>query len=347
MPDKNQNSKDFPLVSIVIPCYNGMKFLPISLPSIAELDYPNLEVLIIDDCSTDDSVKYIQKNFPQFKLIQNEVNKGFAYNVEKGFWICKGKYFFMVNQDTLHSKDYLQIAIENLEKDPKIAVFGGKIYKYDFDKKEKTQIIDTIGEQIFKNRQVVDIGQGELEIGQFDFQKEVFGISGQNPIYRVEALKEVAIPLKNTENPEVFDQDFFMYKEDVDLAWRLQLFGWKAFYDFRAVAWHGRGTSAVLRKKKFEIFKNRKLLSKNQRFYSIKNRYLLMVKNDFLSLYFQHFFHIFFNDFLYFFYNLIFDTKNISAYFKFLQQLPKALTKRKFIMQNKKVNATEFKKWYK
>lgn len=341
------NSKSWPLVSVVIPCYNAMKFLPICLPSILALDYPNLELIIIDDCSTDNSYQYIQENFKQFQLIKNETNRGFAYTVEKGFWLSKGKYFFMVNQDTVHQPDYLKIAVEVMEKDPKIAAFGGKVYKYDFEVGQPTKIIDTVGQIIYKNRRVVDEGQGQEDHGQFDQAGEVFGVSGQNPLYRREALEQVAIPVPGQEHPEVIDQDFFMYKEDVDLAWRLRLFGWKAWYDPRAVAWHGRGTSAVKREKNAEIVQNRKLLSKFQKYYSIKNRYLAMAKNEFASIYFQHLLRIWWNDLLYFGYNLIFDTHNLTAYLAALRQMPKIWAKRRWIKANRQIKAWQMKPWFK
>ncbi len=339
--------QEWPLVSIVIPCYNAMKFLPICLSSILALDYPNLELLIIDDFSTDDSVKYIRENFKQFRLITSKVNHGFAYTVEKGFWETKGKYFFMVNQDTVHQPDYLKVAVEIMEFYPKIGAFGGKVYKYDFDRGRPTNIIDTVGEIIYKNRRVVDEGQGQEDKGQFDQPGEVFGISGQNPLYRREALESVAIPVPGRSHPEVIDQDLFMYKEDVDLAWRLRLFGWKAWYDPRAVAWHGRGTSAVKREKNSEIIENRHLLSKFQKYHSIKNRYLVMAKNEFASIYFAHILQIWWNELLYFGYNLIFDTRNLTAYLAALRMLPKIWKKRQWITANRRITAREIKPWFK
>jgi len=97
------------------------------------------------------------------------------------------------------------------------------------------------------NRRVIDEGQGQEDHGEFEVPGEVFAVSGQNPIYRRDALLEVAYPSVLDKVGEVFDEDLFMYKEDVDLGWRLRLFGWKAWYEPTAIAWHGRGTSAVKR----------------------------------------------------------------------------------------------------
>ena len=348
--NQTHHPKNLPLVSLCIPCYNAMKFLPISLPSIMSLKYPNLELILVDDKSTDDSVEYVKKNFPQFRIVQNPTNRGFAHTANNCFKEAKGKYFFLVNQDTVHEPDYINICVERLENDPTIGVIGGKIYKYDFDKKEKTNIIDTVGEIILANRRVIDEGQGVEDHGEYQTAGEVFAISGQNPIYRREALLEVAYPGKSIEANsigEVFDEDLFMYKEDVDLGWRLRLFGWKAWYEPKAVAWHGRGTSAVKRLKNREIISNRGLLSKFQKFHSIKNRYLLMLKNEFASEYIKNIPRIWWTDLLYFGYNLIYDTKNITAYIAALKQIPKMWPKRRWIVKHRKVKPADLAKWFK
>jgi GT2 family glycosyltransferase len=346
MPHSKNLNKEWPLVSVFIPCYNGMKFLPVSLASILELDYPNLELLIIDDCSTDGSAQFIQKNFPQFKLIRNNLNLGFVSSVNNGFWHTSGKYFFMVNQDTVHQPDYLKKCVEKMESDQTIGVIGGKVYKYDFENRRSTTIIDTVGEKLFLNRRVIDEGQGEMDQGQFDQPGEVFAISGQNPLYRRSALLSIAIPITGQAKPELFDQDFYMYKEDVDVGWRLRLFGWKAWYNPTAIAWHGRSTAAVKRTRNSEIVENRHLLSNFHKFHSIKNRYLLILKNDSISHLIKHSPFIIWTEILYFGYNLVFDTKNIRAYFAALKKIPQIWPKRKWIQKHRKVSAKQFQEWF-
>ncbi len=331
----------WPLVSIVIPSYNGMKYLPKYLQSIVDLDYPNFEILIIDDESKDETVEYIQKHFPKIKIIKHKKNRGFSHTVNEGFWESKGEYVFLVNQDTVHSPDYLRLCIEKMQSNRDIAAIAGKVYKYDFDKGKKTNIFDSVGLIILKNRRVLDEGQGETDHGQFDKPREIFGVSGQNPIYRRQALMEVAIPIPGRKHKEIFDEDFFIYKEDVDLAWRLRLFGWKAWYLPKAVAWHGRGTSAVKRLTKNEIVGSRKKMNPFQRYHSIKNRYLMMLKNERPSTYLRHLPHIWWNDFLYFGYNLIFDTKNVTSYFTAITKVPCILKKRKWIMKHKQTTLTK------
>lgn len=334
-PKKNAK---WPLVSVVIPYYNAMKYLPDFLDSIIVQTYQNFEILVIDDLSKDESLKYLKKHYPEIRLIEHKENKGFCYTVNEGIRKTDGEYVFMVNQDTIHTPDYLLTCIEKMQSDRDIAAITGKVYKYDFDKKEPTRVFDSVGLLMLKNRRFLDEGQGEEDRGQFEEEREIFGISGQNAIYRRQALDEVSIPVDGKDHKEVFDEDFFMYKEEVDLAWRLRLFGWKAWYTPKAVAWHGRGTSAIKRLNNKEILNNRKKMNRFQRFHSIKNRYLMMIKNEMPGMYFMHLPFIWWDDLLYFAYNLVFDTRNIPAYLAALKKIPKMIRKRRWIMKNRPQN---------
>jgi len=343
-----QNSiSDWPLVSIVIPVYNGLKFLPVCLPSVVAMDYPNTEIICLDDASSDGSAEYIEKNYASIRVIRQPHNVGFAATLNNGFWMSKGKYLFFVNQDTVYAGDYLKICVEKMEHEPRLAAITGKVYKYDFEQHKRSHIIDSVGLIILKNRRVLDEGQGEEDRGQFERAGEIFGISGQNPLYRRAALKEVAVPIPGRSRPELLDEDFFMYKEEVDLAWRLRLFGWKAWYEPAANAWHGRATSAVKRTNNLEILRHRRKLSQFQKYHSIKNRYLMMAKNELCSLYWWHFPRIFWNDLLYFGYNLFFNTASVKAYFMALTLIPRMLVKRRWIMKNRQVGPREMKYWFK
>jgi GT2 family glycosyltransferase len=343
----NTQSAKWPLVSIIIPVYNGLKFLPVSLPSVLALDYPDLEITVIDDHSTDGTETLLSEKYPALRVIRHERNRGLDYSFNEGFRLATGKYVFYVNQDTVYQPDYLKICVERLEADSSLAAVTGKTYKYDFANRRASHIIDSAGILIFKNRRVLDRGQGEEDQGQYEKAGRVFGVSGHNPIYRRSALSDVAVPVPGRPDREVFDEDFFMYKEDVDLAWRLQLFGWSSFYEPCAVAWHGRATSAVKRSNYLEILRNRGKLSSLQKYHSIKNRYLMQLKNELCSLYFRDFFRIWWNDLLYFGYNLGFNTRSIGAYFAALALFPKMWKKRRWIMKNRKVKARDLRKWFK
>ncbi len=341
------NKLSQPVVSVIIPVYNGMKFLPECLPSVLALDYPNREIIVIDDHSADGTFEYLKKHYPDLTVIRHEKNLGLVRGFNEGFRMAGGKYVFYVNQDTVFSPDYLKICVRKMEEDSGVAAIAGKILKYDFDAHRRTGIIDSTGLQMLKNRRVLDHGQGEEDRGQHQKAGRVFGITGCCPLYRRSALAEIAIPLPGRPHPELFDEDFYMYKEEVDLAWRLRLFGWQAWYEPAAVAWHGRATAAVKRPGYLGILRNRGRLSAFQKYYSIKNRYLMQLKNELPALYFRHFPRIFWNDLLYFMYNLFFNIKNIKAYFAALAQFPQMLVKRRWIMKHRRACSSEMQQWFK
>jgi GT2 family glycosyltransferase len=348
-------SAKWPPVSVIVPCYNGMKFLSVCLPSLASLDYPDLEVLLIDDASSDATVQFIEKNYPQYRLIRHAENIGFSATLNEGFAASRGKYVFFVNQDTVHSSDYLKICVSRLEERPELAAVTGKVCKFDFDEVRQSKIIDSVGLIMLKNRRVLDLGQGEEDNGQYEEGREVFGISGQNPLYRRSALEEVLIPLGGRRGAapqarpagELFDRDLFMYKEDVDLAWRLRLAGWRAWYEPRARAWHGRATSAVPRLNSLDILANRRSMSRFQKYHSIKNRYLVMFKNEVFSVWLLHLPRIIFYDMLYFGYNLLFDFRVLGAYFAALGRLKALWPKRRWIMGHRRAGNREVRSWFK
>lgn len=340
-------SAKWPLVSVIVPCYNAMKYLPECLASLAGLDYPHLELLLIDDCSTDGSADFVEKNFPRFKLVRHLKNQGFATTVDEGIWLTTGKYVFLVNTDTVHNPEYLRIVVARMEESPELAAIAGKVGKYDFERHRPLSVIDSVGLVMLKNRRVLDLGQGEEDRGQFERAGTVFGVSGQNPLYRRQALEEVAIPVAGRERPEIFDRDLFMYKEDVDLAWRLRLAGWRAWYEPRARAWHGRATSAVPRLNNLEILSNRRKMNRFQKFHSLKNRYLVMFKNEVPRVWLLHLPIILFYDILYFGYNLIFDFPVMGAYFAALGKLKTLWPKRRWIMRHRRVGAREVRSWFK
>lgn len=338
-----------PKLSIILIHYNALEYLKKCLNSLFEQTYKNFEIYVIDNNSADkNSLDFLQtflKQHENLRFIENPENTGYARAANQGIRLAlseakKPDYLAVTNPDIIFTKDYFKKVVERAEKDPRIAAITGKIYKYDFDRDKPTNVIDTVGLFAYKSRRIIDDGQGLIDQGQFDAESEVFGISGACPVYLREALEDVKI------FDEYFDEDFFMYKEDVDLCWRFLLYGWKNFYYPKAVAYHGRGTGVYRRFFNKEILKNRSKLNKFQKKYSFKNQYLMEVKNEILSNFFSHFPSIIFRKLAMFFYITFREPFLWLSFFSFIKQLPKALKKRKIIMQNKKIQEKDMIKWF-
>jgi GT2 family glycosyltransferase len=330
-----------PQLSIVIIGYNSGKFLKSCLESLSKQTYKNLELIFIDNNSSDGSIQFVDKHFPHITTIHNKQNIGYVGAANQGIKLAKGDFVMILNPDILFEPNYIELCMEKIKTHHEIAAIAGKIYKYDFEKKQKTGLIDTVGIFCFRNRRFIDDGQGMEDKGQFSRPKEVFGVSGACPIYRKKALEDVKY------QDEYLDENFFMYKEDVDLAWRLKLYGWKAFYIPTAVAYHGRGTGALKRFTHREVLKNRSKLNKFQKYHSYKNQRLMQLKNEYLKGFLSDFPHIAWREILIAGYVLLREPHLLKAWWHMVKQIPSTLKKRSHIMKNAKLGWKEMQKFLK
>jgi GT2 family glycosyltransferase len=341
-----------PKISIVIIHYNTPHFLKKCLDAIFAQTYQNIEVIFIDNNSPDKTgLEIVEEKYgdkKRLKIVPNEDNLGYAKAANQGIKMAlsdeegnePAEYVVITNPDIIYTPEYFEKIVERAEQDKKIAAITGKVLKYDFDRDVTTNIVDTVGIFAYRNRRFIDDGQGLLDEGQFAEEREVFGVSGACPMYRSSALEDVKI------FDEYMDEDFFMYKEDVDLSWRFLLYGWKNFYYPKAVAYHGRGTGIHRRFFNKDVLKNRAKLSKFQKTYSYKNQHLMEKKNELWGNFLRDFFPIMLKKVGLAFYITFREPFLWKSYFEHLKQLPKILKKRKVIMKNKKVGAKEMKKWF-
>lgn len=334
------------LVSVNVLTYNGEKLIGPCLNSVLEQTYSHIEILVIDNESKDKSVEVVEKlktenkKFP-IRIIKNEKNIGFAAGHNQGIREGRGEYVFCLNQDVVLEKDFIEKIVERLDRDDKIGAIQGRLYKIDDINNPKKEIIDTTGLLIFKNRRVVNRGQGEKENGQYGEGEEVFGADGAAPVYRRKALEDTKI------NNEHFDESFFCYKEDIDLSWRMRVLGWKIIYEPKAIGYHlrGAGEGAVIGPR--QIIEQRKKISPFAKFYSFKNQRLMQIKNEFPGLFFHNIFSILIKEIGAWMYVLGFERYTWKAIKELIKQIPDARKKRKFIMSRKRVNVKEMVQWFK
>ena len=146
---------------------------------------------------------------------------------------------------------------------------------------------------------------------------------------------------------EYFDENFFMYKEDVDLAWRLRLYGWKTIYTPRAVAYHGRGSGDSMAKNYIDIIRERRKINKKAKFFSFKHQRLMQIKNDFSSLLFtKHFPRFIIKEVGAWAYMMIFERFTLRILKDLYHDVPIFLKKRKVVMAKKRVGKKEMEKWF-
>ncbi|HLC38590.1 MAG TPA: glycosyltransferase family 2 protein [Patescibacteria group bacterium] len=207
--------------SIIIVSYNAKNDLAVCLRTIFEFTKTNFEIIVVDNASTDGSGEMVAKKFPKVKLIENRQNLGFAQANNLGAKIAQSDYLVLLNQDTLVSRDWLLELLAPFCQDKKIGIVQPKIKIY-----RKNQINSTgslthfLGFTWAGNCFEPDCG--------FEKNAEIFSASGC----------VLAIRRKLWQKLGGFDQDYFMYLEDVDLGWRTRLLGYKIIFAPKSIIYH-------------------------------------------------------------------------------------------------------------
>ncbi len=219
-----------------------VKYLPYFLPSLLAQTEKNFFVLVFDNTEKEknnSNIKYINRYCPQAKIFSVNRNIGFAcaYNhLIKAAAKQGADYFFVINPDVVLSFNVLAELAKALENNLELAAVSPKVLRWDFLNKKKTNIIDTCGIILRPGLRFQDVGQTETDKGQYD-NASIIGPSGAAGMYRLSALEAIK------EHGQYFDEKFFMYKEDCDLAYRLYLAGFKAKCVPRAIVYHDRTVS--------------------------------------------------------------------------------------------------------
>jgi len=253
------------LVTVVLITWNSAPYLRRCLAGIAAQSHRDLELIHIDNASSDDSVARVRERFPAAKQILNDDNRGFAAAANQAIGAARGEFVALCNPDAFLTPDYIAKILEALDRaGERFGAATGTLYRgrgYDI---EPTEEIDSIGIRMTRSGRHFDITDPRLPTPN----DEVFGVSGAAAVYRKSFINDVTI------NGEYFDEDFFAYREDADVAWRGRLFGWRAIHVPEAIGYHVRTVTP----------ERRRSLSAPINMHSVKNRFLLRLKNEGLYL---------------------------------------------------------------
>ncbi|HEX2913137.1 MAG TPA: glycosyltransferase family 2 protein [Chloroflexia bacterium] len=230
--------------SIIIPNYNGARFLGGCLDSIKAQTLQPLETIVVDDASTDDSVKLVRENYPWVKLLVRAQNGAFAKACNDGFEAANGDIIVLFNNDAEAEPEWLEAIDRAFQSRPEISSVASRIMLYD-----RRNVFHTAGDYYKANGIPGNRGVWQEDKGQYSQVEEVFGPCGCAAAYRREALDDV-----RADNPDgkVLDESLVMYCEDVDLNVRLRLRNHRCLYQPEAVVYHrlsatGGGTLASYR----------------------------------------------------------------------------------------------------
>jgi len=242
---------DRPLVSVIIPNWNGQDKIEHCLKTLLAQDYPNLEIIVVDNHSQDQSVAFLKRKFPQVVVLENETNLGFGTAANRGAQKASGKYLLFMNNDTEITKDCLSILVRILEEDASIGIVQPKLLFFD----KKT--IDSVGCYLTFLGLFWHEGFGEKDVSNSPGLKEVFGATGACFL----------IPKRLFEQIGGFDENYFLYFEDADLSWQVWSLGYRVVVVNQAVVYHLHGATSKNLPSDFIVFQ------------TFKNNLYLLLKN--------------------------------------------------------------------
>lgn len=240
-----------PTVSIIILNWNGKRFLKECLGSLQVQTFPDFETILLENGSSDGSAEFVRDSYPWVHLVPLKENIGFAGGNNRALVECKGEFIVTLNNDTKLEPGFLAALVSAAEADPHIGMVAAKMLNF-----YEPGRIDSVGVRIATNGMGQNIGVGEEDRGQYDIPAEVFGPCAGAALYRRSMLDQVGF----------FDDSFFAYYEDLDLAWRGRLAGWRAVTAPDAVVYHVHSATSgkmsaftvyqVQRNKWFVLLKN-------------------------------------------------------------------------------------------
>ncbi len=213
------------MFSVVIPNWNGVRLqlLPICLAALRRQTFHDFETIVVDDCSTDDSLAFLAREYPEVHVLALEPNRGFAPAVNAGIRAARGDIVVLLNDDTEADPEWLAEIAHALEAHPDAGMVACKLRLFD-----QRDHIHSAGDFFRVDGIPGNRGVWEPDNGQYDDARGVFGACGGAVAYRKAMLDEIGL----------FDEELQSYCEDVDLNWRARLAGYAVAYAPRAIVYH-------------------------------------------------------------------------------------------------------------
>src|SRR5947199_4352007 len=258
------------LVTVTIVTYNSGRFIKRCLESVLAQRYRLKEIIIIDNASTDGTIDILEQFDDRCRVYYNDENIGFAAAQNQAIKLSNGDWVLTLNPDVLLLPNFIQALVDAGKFDSSIGSVCGKrlTMTSHFEIPEKP-VVDSTGIYFNPMLRHLDRCSQELYNGHYLNYEYVFGATAAAALYRRAMIDDISL------DGEFFDCDFFVYREDADVAWRAQLMGWKCIYTPHARGYHVRNV----------LPGNRRALPAVINMHSVKNRFLMRIKNMTPDLY--------------------------------------------------------------
>ncbi len=318
-------------VSVTVVTYNSGRFIKRCLESILAQNYPAVEVIVIDNASTDGTADILEQFEESCQIVYNEENIGFCAAQNQAIRLSSSEWVLTLNPDVLLNVDFVANLVAAGQGDKKVGTVCGKLLTLtaNFDIPDE-QRVDSTGIYFTPMLRHLDRGSLEIERGHYTKPEFVFGATAAAALYRRKMIEDITI------DGEFFDEDFFVYREDADVAWRAQLMGWKCLYTPHALGYHVR---SVLPGK-------RRALPAEINMHSVKNRFLMRIKNITPTVYWHNFLSITLRDLAVLGCCLTRETSSLKAFVFLARNMGRAWEKRRKVMARVRVSDEYMASWF-
>jgi GT2 family glycosyltransferase len=318
-------------VSVTIVTYNSGRFIRRCLESVLAQRYANREIIVIDNASTDGTVDILEQFEDRCRIVYNDENIGFAAAQNQAIRAGSGTWVLTLNPDVLLLPNFIQALVEGGQMDSQVGAVCGKLLTIlaSFDLPDKP-LVDSTGIYFTPMLRHLDRGSQEVDNGHYLQHEYVFGATAAAALYRRAMIEDVSV------GDEFFDPDFFVYREDADVAWRAQLLGWRCIYTPHARGYHVRNV----------LPGNRRALPPAINMHSVKNRFLMRIKNMTGDLYLRNWFSITARDLVVLGCCLVREQSSLKAFWYITRNWRHVMEKRREIMSRKRVDDDYIASWF-
>jgi len=318
-------------VSVTIVTFNSGRFIKRCLESVLDQKYPLKEIIVIDNNSSDGTVDILEPFEDRCRIVYNEENIGFSAAQNQAIALSDSEWVLTLNPDVLLLQGFIEALVNAGNIDPRVGTVCGKLMtmKASFDFPEEP-LVDSTGIYFTPNLRHLDRGSLRLDDGRFRNYEYVFGATAAAALFRREMVEDISI------QGEFFDNDFFAYREDADVAWRAQLMDWKCLYVPYAKGYHVRKA----------LPGNRRELTAEINMHSVKNRFLLRMKNITGNVYRRNFFSITARDIVVVSCCLLWEHTSLRAFSFVFSNWSRVMEKRREIMARRRVSDEYMASWF-
>lgn len=226
------------LVSLITVNWNGLEYLKMLFSSLRKVSYQPIEVILVDNASSDESVTFTREHFPEVKIVQNDKNYMYARGNNEGIKVARGEILCLINNDVKVDPGFLEPVVQTFLSDEEVVACQPKILDLQLPEQFEYAgaaggFIDRYGYPFLRGRLFFTV---EEDRGQYDADINLFWASGACLFLRRNALGQIGL----------LDEDFILHMEEIDLCWRIHLAGKLIRYVSESLVWHkGGGTMSA------------------------------------------------------------------------------------------------------